>query len=123
MSVVDIAREKDAGVHLAPVGTHLLAILAASVEVGHLVGSEHVVHILGEFGLQRGHDGKLFTYEDLCEQFVSTSEDHSLLLEVLDMGTLGEELRHITNLVASLLGETFTGAGEDGSAHKHRHVR
>lgn len=51
VSVVDVAGEEDAGVHLAPIGSHLLAVLAAGVEVGHLVGSEHIVHILGQFGL------------------------------------------------------------------------
>ena len=52
VGVVDVAGEKDAGVHLAPVGSHLFAVLAAGVEVGHLVCSEHIVHILGQLGLQ-----------------------------------------------------------------------
>ena len=51
MSVVDIAGEKHASMHLAPVGAHLLAILAAGVEVGHLVGAKHIVHVFGQFGL------------------------------------------------------------------------
>ena len=34
--VVDIARKKNARMHLAPVGTHLLAVFAASIEVGDL---------------------------------------------------------------------------------------
>lgn len=62
--------------YLAPVGSHLLAVLSAGVEAGYLVGSEDVVHVLGE--------------EVLC-----SGEDHSLLLEVLDMGALGEELWHV----------------------------
>ena len=52
VGVVDIAREEHAGVYLAPVATHLLAVLTASVEVGHLIGSKDVVHVLGEFGFE-----------------------------------------------------------------------
>ena len=54
VGVVDVAREEHSGVHLAPVGTHLLAVFATGVEVGDLVGPEHVVHILGELGLEGG---------------------------------------------------------------------
>ena len=53
MGVVDIAGEEDAGVDLTPVGSHLLAVFTACVEIGHLIGSENVVHILGQLGLQR----------------------------------------------------------------------
>ena len=92
VGVVDVAGEEDAGMYLAPVGSHLLAVLAASVEVGHLIGSEHIVHILGQFGLQRSHHGELLTHEDFCEQFLCASEDHRLLAEVLEEGAFGEEL-------------------------------
>ena len=63
--VVDIAGEEDAGVYFAPIGPHLLAVLAAGVEVSYLVGAEHIVHILGEFCLQRSHHGELLTNKDL----------------------------------------------------------
>ena len=52
MGVVDVAREAHAGVYLAPVATHLLAVLTAGIEVGYLVGTEDVVHVLGEFGFE-----------------------------------------------------------------------
>ena len=47
VGVVDIAGKKDSRMYITPVGTHLLAIFATSVEIGYLVGSEHIVHILG----------------------------------------------------------------------------
>ena len=52
VGVVDVAGEEHAGVYLAPVASHLLAVLSASVEVGYLVGSEDVVHVLGELGFE-----------------------------------------------------------------------
>lgn len=52
VGVVDVAGEEHAGVYLAPVASHLLAVLAAGIEVGDLVGSEDVVHVLGELGLE-----------------------------------------------------------------------
>ena len=122
MGVVNVSREEHSGVHLAPIGTHLLAVFTTSVEVGDLVGSENVMHILGELSFQRGHDGELLTDENLGEQFMCSGEDHGLLLEVLDMGTLGEELGHIAHLMAGLLGESIAGAREDGGADKHRHI-
>ena len=122
VGVVDVAGEKDAGVHLTPVGSHLLAILATGVEVGYLVGSEHVVHILGQFGLQRGHHGELLAHEDIGEQFLCTGEDHRLLAEVLDEGALGEKLGHIAHLVDGFAGEHLAGSGKDGGTHEHRHV-
>jgi len=88
VGVVDITGEEDAGVHLAPVGSHLLAVLAAGVEVGHLVGSEHVMHILGQLGLQRGHHGELLAHEDFGEKFLCSSEYHCLLAEVFQEGAL-----------------------------------
>ena len=117
--VVDVAGEEDAGMDLAPIGTHLLAIFAAGVEVGHLVGAEHVVHVLGQFGLQRGHHGELLAHEDPGEQFLCAGEHHRLLAEVLEEGTLGEEFGHIAHLVAGLTGEHLAGAGQDGRAHEH----
>lgn len=122
VGVVDVTRQKNSGMHLAPVGSHLLAVFAAGVEVGYLVGSEDVVHILGELGFQRGHDGELFTHKNLGEQLVGTCEDHGLLAEILDEGTLGEELRHIAHLVAGLLGEALTGTRKDGRAHEYGHI-
>ena len=47
VGVVDVARQQHSGMYLSPVGSHLLAILAAGVEVGDLIGSKHVVHVLG----------------------------------------------------------------------------
>ena len=122
MGVVDVAGEEDAGVHLAPVGSHLLAVLAAGIEVGHLIGSEHIVHILGQLGLQRGHHGELLAHEDLGEQFVCSSEHHSLLAEVLEEGALGEELGHIAHLVAGLTREHLAGTWQNGGAHEHGHI-
>ena len=87
--LVDVAGEEDAGVHLAPVGSHLLAVIAAGVEVGHLIGVKHVVHVLGQLGLKRGHHRELLAHEDLGEQFLSTGEDHRLLAEVLEEGAFG----------------------------------
>ena len=65
VGVVDVTRKEHAGVNLAPIATHLLAVLAASVEVGYLVCTKHIVHILSEFGLQRSHNCKLLTNENL----------------------------------------------------------
>ena len=128
--VVDIAREQHARVHLAPVGTHhlapvgthLLAVLAAGVEISHLISTKHIVHVLGELGLQGGHHGELLAHEDLGKQLVCPGEHHGLLLEVLDEGALGEELRHITHLVARLAREHLAGARQDGGADKHGHI-
>ena len=102
VGVVDIARKKHTGVYLAPVASHLLAVLAAGVEVSHLVGSEDVVHVLGELGFEWGHDGELLAHEDTGEEVLCSSEDHGLLLEVLDVGTLGEELWHVVYAMAGL---------------------
>ena len=70
VGVVDVARKQYARVHLAPVGTHLLAVFAAGVEVGDLVGAKHVVHILGELGLEGGHHRELLAHEYLGEQLM-----------------------------------------------------
>ena len=52
VGVIDVTREEHAGVYLTPVASHLLAVFTAGIEVGYLVGSEDVVHVLGEFGLK-----------------------------------------------------------------------
>ena len=121
--VVDIARKQHARMHLAPVGTHLLAVFAASVEIGDLVSTKHVVHVLGQLGLQRGHHGELLADKDLGEQLMRTGEHHGLLLEVLDEGTLGEELGHIAHLMACLARKHLAGTWEDGGSDEHRHIR
>ena len=121
--VVDVAREEHSRVHLAPVGTHLLAVFAAGVEVGDLIGAEHVMHVFGKLGLQRGHDGELLANKDLGEQVVCPSKHHGLLLEVLDMRALGEELGHIVHLVARLAREHLAGARQDGGTNEDRHIR
>ena len=109
--------------YLAPVASHLLAVLTASVEVGYLVGSEDVVHVLGELGFEGRHDSELLAHEDLGEEVLCSGEDHGLFLEVLDVGALGEELRHVVYAMASLLAEEVAGAREDGGAHEDRYVR
>ena len=123
MSVIDIAGQQHTSVDLTPVSPHLLTILATSIEVGHLIGAKHIMHILGEFCLQRSHHGEFLTHEDLGEQVVGTGEHHGLLAEILDEGALGEELGHIAHLMASLLRESFACAGQDGSAHEHGYIR
>ena len=109
--------------HLAPVGTHFLTILTASIEVGHLVCTKHVVHILSELCLQRSHHRKLFTNEDLGEEFLCSGEHHCLLAEVLNEGSLGQELRHIAHLMAGLLGKHLTCTRKNGGTNKYRYIR
>ena len=65
VGVVDVARKQNTRMHFAPVSTHLLAVFAAGVEVGDLVGSEHVVHILGKLSFQRSHDGEFLAHKNL----------------------------------------------------------
>ena len=109
--------------HLAPVGTHLLAVLAAGIKVGDLIGTEHVVHIFGQLGLQRGHNGKLLADKNLGKQLMRSSEYHGLFLEVLNMSAFGEELGHIVYTVPRLFGKPFAGAGENGGTHEYGHIR
>lgn len=123
VGVVDVARKEHAGVYLAPVASHLLAVLTAGVEVGYLVGSKDVVHVLGELGFEWSHDGELLAHENLGEEVLCSGEDHGLLLEVLDVGTLGEELWHVVYAMAGFLGEEVAGAREDGGAHEDGYVR
>lgn len=123
VGVVDVTREEHAGVYLAPVASHLLAVLTAGVEVGYLIGTEDVVHVLGELGFEWGHDGELLAHEDAGEEVLCSGEDHGLLLEVFDVGALGEELWHVVYAMASLFGEEVAGAREDGGAHENGYVR
>lgn len=123
VGVVDVARKEHAGVYLAPVATHLLAILTASVEVGHLVCAKDIVHVLGELSLEWCHDSELLAHENLCKEVLCSCEDHDLFLEVFDVGTFGEKLRHVVYAMSGLLGEKVAGAREDGSAHEDRYVR
>lgn len=123
MRVVDVAGEEHAGVYLAPVASHLLAVLAAGVEIGYLVGTEDIVHVLGELGFKWSHDSELLAHEDLSEEIMGSSEDHGLLLEVLDVGALGEELGHVVYAMVGLLGEEVTGTWKDGGAHEDGYVR
>ena len=120
--VVDIAREQHSRMHLVPVGSHLLAVFTAGVEVGDLVGTEHIMHVLGELGLQGSHDGKLLADKNLGEQLMCPREHHRLSLEVLDIGTFGEELGHIVYLVSRLAGKHLAGARKYGGADEHGHV-
>ena len=122
VGIVDITRQQYSGMYFTPISAHLFAVFAAGVEVGDLVGPEHVVHILGELGLQGGHHRELLADEDAGEQVVGSGEDHGLLLEILDMGALGEELGHVAHLVASFAREAVAGAGQDGGAHEDGHV-
>ena len=122
VGVIDIAGEEHAGVDLAPVGSHLLAVLAAGVEVGDFVCAEDVVHVLGQLCFQRSHDGEFLADKDLGEQILRAGEDHGLFVEVLDESTLGEELGHVADLVSGLFGEAGTGTGEDGCAYENRYV-
>ena len=87
--VVDVAREQNTRMHLAPVGSHLFAVLAAGVEIGDFVRAEHIVHVLGQLGLQWRHDGEFLTHKNLSEQVVRAGEDHRLLLEILNRGAFG----------------------------------
>ena len=123
MCVVDIAREEDAGVDLPPIGSHLLAVLTTSIEVGHLVGAKNIVHVLGQLSLKRGHHGELLSHENLGEQVVRTGEHHGLLIEVLNEGSLSKELRHVADLVASLTGEHLACSGKDRGTYEHGHIR
>ena len=51
VGVVDVARQQHACMYRTPICTHLLAIFAASIEVGYLVCTKHIVHILGQLSL------------------------------------------------------------------------
>ena len=123
VGVVDITRQQHTRMDLAPVGSHLLAVFTAGVEVGDLVGSKDIVHILGELSFKGSHDGKLLADENAGEQGLLTSEGHGLLLEVFDIGTFAEELGHIVYFMASLPGEQRAGTRQDSRADEDGHVR
>lgn len=53
MGVVDVAREEATRMDFRPVGAHLLAVLLDRVEVSDLVGTEDVVRVFRDFGLER----------------------------------------------------------------------
>ena len=88
--------------HFPPVTAHLFTILPTSIKVSHLICSKHVVHIFGQFCLERAHDGKLLANENLCEQLLGTGKQHGLLLEILNVGAFSQELGHVTNLMSGL---------------------
>lgn len=52
-----------------------------------------------------------------------SGEDHGLLLEILDVGAFGEELRHVVYAMACLLGEKVAGAWKDGCTDKYWNIR
>ena len=120
--VVDISRKKNASMHLAPVGTHLLAVFTAGVEVGDLVGTEHIVHVLGKFCLKGSHDGELLANKNLGEQVVGTGEHHGLFFEVLNMRALGKELRHIMHLVTCFTRKSLAGARQNGGTDEYWYI-
>ena len=123
VGVVDVTRKENACMHLAPVGSHLLAILTTSVEVGDFIGAKHIVHIFGKLSLEGCHHRELLAHEYLGEQLVRAREHHGLLLEVLDMCALGEELGHVAHLVTSLARKAVAGAGKNSSTDKDGHIR
>lgn len=67
VGVVDVARKEATRMHLRPVRPHLLAVLLDGIEVGDLVGTEDVVRVFRDFGLERRHHGELLRGEDLDE--------------------------------------------------------
>ena len=97
--------------YFAPVCTHLFTVFAAGVEVGDLIGAEHIVHVLGQLRLQRGHHGELLANKNLSKQLMRSGKDHGLLLEILNMGAFGKELRHIVHLVSRLARKAVAGPG------------
>ena len=54
---------------------------------------------------------------------MGSGEDHGLLAEILKVCALGEKLRHVAYLMASLLREAVAGSREDGGAHKNGYIR
>ena len=122
VGIIDVAREEHSRMYLAPIATHLLAILTTGIEISHLVSSKHIVHIFGQLSLQRSHDGKLLANKDLCEQFMRTSEHHSLPLEVLDKRTFSEKLWHIAHLMLCLTREHIAGSRKNSGSDKNGDV-
>ena len=120
--VVDVAREQHARVDLRPVAAHLLDVLLRRVEVRDLVGAEHVVDVLREFGFEGGHHRELLTREHLDQEVNRAREHHRLFLEVLNVRALSEELGHVADQVPGFAREEVARAGEDRGAHEHGHV-
>ena len=123
MHVVNVARKQHARVDLRPVAAHLLDILLRRVEVCDLVRAEHIVDVLRELGLERGHHRELLAREHLDQEIDRTREHHRLLLEVLDVRAFREELWHVADLVSCLLREPVARTGQDRCTHEHRHIR
>ena len=121
--IVDVTGEENTCVHLTPVHAHLLAILAAGIEIGDFIRAEDIVHVFGKFCLQRRHDGKFLAYKDTREEFLFAREDHGLFAEILQIRSFGEEFGHITHLMACFAGEAFAGTRRDGCANEDRHIR
>ena len=109
--------------YLSPVSAHLLTVFTASIEIGYLVSAKNIVHILGQFCLQGGHNSELLTNKYLSKKFMGSCEYHCLLFEVFDMCSFGQKLRHITNLMSSFPGKHITGARQNGCSDKNRHIR
>ena len=121
VGVVDVAGEEAARVDLRPVGAHLLAVFADSIEIGHLVGAKDIVRILRDLGLERRHHRELLAREDrrkkreILGRGLGISRDvagpdHRLLAEVLDVGTLRQELRHVADVMPCFLRQHVRGA-------------
>ncbi len=48
MSVIDITRKKNTSVYFTPIRTHLFAIFTTCIEIGYLIGTKYIVHVLCE---------------------------------------------------------------------------
>ena len=88
--------------NLRPVAAHLLDILLRRIEVGYFIGPEHIVDVLGKFGLEWRHHSELLTGKYLYEKINRACEHHRLLLEVFDVRPLSQKLRHVTDLMPGL---------------------
>ena len=51
VSIINITREKNTCVNLAPVCTHLFTVLATSIKVGDFISSKYIVHVLRQLSL------------------------------------------------------------------------
>ena len=133
VGVVDVAGEEAAGVDLCPVCPHLLAVLADSIKVGDLVGAEDIVRILRDLRFEGRHHRELLAREDRREKREILGRglgiarnvagpDHRLLAEVLDVGALGQELRHIADMMPRFLRQHVRGARQNRRANEYRHV-
>jgi len=109
--------------YFTPISAHLFAILTACVEVSYLICSKYIMHIFGQFCLQRCHHCKFFTNKNLGEQLMSSGKYHCLLFEVLNVSTLSQELRHIVHLMTSFLRKTVTCTRKNGSTNEYGHIR